>query len=101
MHVHWLAAVSGGEKARVDGGELRLRRPWRPGRGEDAVVLAAVQDAARRAKGAVACGHPGQPLRAPAFGDAAGTEGWPWLSDYPSRACRQVMMAQAKWRSAR
>ena len=23
------------------------------------------------------------------------------LSAYPSRACRQVMMAQAKWRSAR
>jgi ferredoxin-NADP reductase len=72
--------VSGGQKARVDGGELRLRRPWRPGRGEDAVVLAAVQDAARRAKGAVACGHPGQPLRAPASGKAAGTEGWPWLN---------------------
>ena len=43
-------------------------------------MLAAVQDAARRAFGAVAFGHPGQPLRAPASGKAAGTEGWPWFS---------------------
>ena len=70
-----LVRVSGGQDPRKSGGGVWVVRLLRPGRGESTVVLAAIQDAARRAEGAVACGHPGQPLCAPASGKAAGTEG--------------------------
>ena len=75
QHAWTLLAVSGGQDPRKSGGGVWVVRLLRPGRGESTVVLAAIQDAARRAEGAVACGHPGQPLCAPASGKAAGTEG--------------------------